>query len=207
VPRTTSPIPQLTVWRGDPDLLAELLSVPGALLDGHFRLLSGLHSDRFIAFSRITSLPGAPEQLADWLLPSLAPLRPDAVLAPSTAGVGLGWAISQRLAVPLHLATLDDAGRPESLLGEEDLSGRSVLLVNDVVTTGDGLLALAELVRERGGNACGATWFLSRSESELSERIGAPTVALAGLPLPAWPEGECPLCAEGIAVTEATDLN
>jgi orotate phosphoribosyltransferase len=207
VSRTTAPIPRLTVWRGDPDVIADLLSLPGALLEGHFRLLSGLHSDRFVAFSQITAKPGVPELLADWLLPSLGAMRPDAVLAPSTAGVGLGWAIAQRFGVPLHLATLDAPGRPEAVLGEQDLNGASILLVNDVVTTGDGLVALAELVRERGAEVGAATWFLSRSDVELSERIGAPSIALARLPLQTWHERECPLCAAGIEATEATDLN
>lgn len=204
---TTDSIPRLTVWRGDPDVLAELLSLPGSLLTGHFRLLSGLHSDRFVAFSRITTKPGAPELLADWLLPSLAALRPDAVLAPSTAGVGLGWAIAQRLGAPLYLATLDASGRPETVLGEHDLTGMSILLVNDVVTTGDGLVALADLVRACGAEVSAATWFLSRADIDLTERIAAPSVALARLPLQVWNESECPLCAAGVEVTAATDFN
>ncbi len=83
----------------------------------------------------------------------------------------------------------------------------SVLLVNDVVTTGDGLVALADLVRACGAAVSAATWFLSRADIELTERIAAPSVALARLPLQVWDESECPLCAAGVKVTEATDLN
>ena len=43
----------LVLHRGDPYALAELLALPGAIMEGHFQLLSGLHTDRFVAFSRI----------------------------------------------------------------------------------------------------------------------------------------------------------
>jgi hypothetical protein len=59
---------------------------------GHFALLSGLHTDRFLAFSRIADDPAALQTIAGWLAPSIALLLPDALVAPSTAGVGLGWA-------------------------------------------------------------------------------------------------------------------
>jgi orotate phosphoribosyltransferase len=203
----TSASPTLTVWRGDPDAVVELLSLPGALLTGHFRLLSGLHSNHFIAFSRIAGQAGAVELLSDWMVPSLAPLRPDLVLAPSTAGVGLGWSLAQRLGCPLGLASLDAQGRPAGLLGEESIAGRSVLLVNDVVTTGDGLSALAALVRQRDANVAAATWFASRAEVDVASRIGAPTVVVADLHLDTWSADECPACANGLTLDESLDLN
>lgn len=203
----TSASPFLTVRRGEPDAIVELLSLPKALLEGHFRLLSGLHSDRFIAFSRIAREPEALDLLASWMLPSLAPLRPDCVLAPTTAGVGLGWALAQRLSSPLQLAGLDSKGRPAGLLGEQDIAGQSVLLVNDVVTTGDGLSALADVVRERGGEVVGATWFLSRAKADVGARIDAPTVTIGDLELNAWPAEKCPLCGDGLEAEEALDLN
>jgi len=203
----TSASPTLTVRRGDPDAIVELLSLPGVLLTGHFRLLSGLHSDRFIAFSRISSEPGALELITAWMAPSLAPLRPDSVLAPSTAGVGMGWSLAQRLGCPLQLSSLDGEGRPSGLLGEDDIAGQQVLLVNDVVTTGDGLVALAEVVRQREAEVVGAAFFLSRSDVDLYTRVGAPAVSIGDLQLPTWPARECPLCADGLELQEALDLN
>jgi orotate phosphoribosyltransferase len=184
-----------------------LLALPDVLLSGHFQLLSGRHSDRFLAFSRIAKEPGAIDLLAKWLAPSLAPHRPDLVLAPSSAGVSLGWALARQLGCPLQLASLDDEGRPAGLIGEADIADRAVLLVNDVLTTGKGLEALAQLVRERGAHVAAASWFLTRSPLKVAEGIDAPTVSIGTIELPSWRRAECRLCASGELHQEALDLN
>lgn len=198
---------RLNVHRGDPAAVAELLACPGALLEGHFELLSGLHADRFVAFSRIAGEDGALDLVAGWLHPSVAPTAPSAVVAPSTAGVGLGWTLARKLGIPLHLADLDDRGRARGLLGEPDITEGRMLLVNDVATTGQGLLALAETVRGRGAEVAAATWFVSRSNQDFSDLLDAPVFTICELTLPAWHEGDCPHCAASEPLQLAIDLN
>jgi hypothetical protein len=53
-----------------------LLAHPGAVLHGHFALLSGLHTDRFLACSHIAKDSRALGKIADWLIPCLAPQAP-----------------------------------------------------------------------------------------------------------------------------------
>jgi orotate phosphoribosyltransferase len=197
----------LVLHRGDPVAVADLLALPGAVLHGHFELLSGLHTDRFIAFSRIANEPGALGLVADWLSPSLVVLLPTVVIAPSTAGVGLGWAIAQRLGVALHLASLDRSGRPDGVIGDPDLRGERFLLVNDVVTTGTGLAGLARTVRDAGGEVAAAAWFASRCPVDVHAAVGAPVVSVADVDMPAWPAADCPACAAGTPVAPALDLN
>jgi orotate phosphoribosyltransferase len=195
------------VHLGDPRMVSELLATPGALLDGHFGLLSGQHSDRFVAFSRIAADVAALDVLAAWLLPTVAAGAPDVVIAPRTAGVALGWTLARRLSAPLHLASVDDQGRPDGLLGSPDLRGARVLVVNDVVTTGDGLRALARLVDSAGASAVGAAWFLSRSEIAISADLGVPTAHVVTAELPSWPCEECSLCRENVHLVPGLDLN
>jgi orotate phosphoribosyltransferase len=192
---------------GDPDAVIDLLGRPGVLRAGHFRLLSGLHADRFVVFSRLVEDDHALDMIAGWLLPTIAPWAPDVVIAPSTAGVALGGAIGRRLGAPLELASLDDQGRPNGLLGSPDLDGRRTLLVNDIVTTGDGMAALAEVASQAGATVCGGAWFLSRSEVAVHDRIGAPTASVGYLDLPATRSSECPDCADHRPLEDALDLN
>lgn len=192
---------------GDPRSVEEMLLAPQALLDGHFSLLSGLHTDRFLAFSRIADNPEWLQRIARWLAPSLEPLLPDALLAPSTAGVGLGWALARMLGVPLHLALLDPHGRACEILGAPLLTGQRVLLINDVVTTGRGLRALSEVVAGAGGDVVGASWFASRSEVDAGAMIGQPTTWVTTVDLPAWPAHDCPLCLGQTALQQGLDLN
>ena len=184
-----------------------MLARPGVLLEGHFRLLSGLHSDRFLAFSGIAAEAANTKLLATWLAPAIEPRRPDIVLAPSTAGVALAAALARRLGTSLALASLGGDGRPDALIAAADVEGRSVLLVNDVVTTGEGLERLAGLVRRHGGEVSGAAWFLSRSAVDVSARIEAPTESVGDIELSAWESHSCPLCEGGVALQDGVDLN
>lgn len=193
--------------RGDPNAVSQLLQLPGALLHGHFKLLSGAHTDRFFAFSTVARRDGALDDISGWLAPHVEPLGAQMVIAPTTAGVGLGWTLATHLGIPLHLATLDDEGRATGILGEPDLVGKQVLLVNDVVTTGHGLTALSAAVTDRGGHPCGACWFLTRSPVDVTRMLGVPSFAVAEWDLPAAPAAECPQCADGDVAERALDLN
>jgi len=197
----------LRAYLGDPSMVVDYLARPGVLRTGHFRLLSGLHADRFVAFSRLVDDPHALSAIAGWLTSVVAPWMPTAVLAPSTAGVALGSALGRRLGAPLHIARLDDSGRPDGLLGGVDLCDQQVLLINDVVTTGDGMAALAVVARAAGANVAGGAWFLSRTDVPVSERIEAPTTCVGLLELPAAALEQCAGCRGEEPLEDALDLN
>lgn len=192
---------------GDPSAVVDLLARPGVVRGGHFRLLSGLHSDTFIAFSGIAADTAALESIADWMLGNVAVWEPTDVLAPSTAGVGLASTIARRVSAQLHLADLGSAGRPQGILGGSLSPGSRVLLVNDVVTTGAGLRALAHQVGAIGASVAGAAWFVSRGLVDVSAELGVPTAHIADLDAPAWPAEACRLCACSAPLEDALDLN
>jgi len=173
----------------------------------HFELLSGLHTEHFIAFSQIARDRDSRDRLAAWLHAAVASWGPTVVLAPSTAGVALGASLAAHLSVPLHLAQLDRAGRAEAVLGAPELKGERVLLVNDGVTTGTGLEALAAVVQAADAVVCGAGWFASRDEVDVEGLIGAPTASVCDLPLDAWQADRCPQCSAGVPAELALDLN
>jgi orotate phosphoribosyltransferase len=191
---------------GDPAAVRYMLSLPGVLRTGHFDLLSGLHSDTFLAFSGIASDSEALRQVVSWMAPSIAPWGADVVFAPSTAGVALAGGLALELQLPLALTTLSPGGRALGVLGDIDLGLRRVLIVNDVLTTGKGLAALRRIVENGGGEVVGSAWFLTRSD-------GAPqpplmrSQSVASARMPAWPAAECQMCADGMTAEVAIDLN
>lgn len=206
VPASTDSI-SLRAQLGDPRSLAAYLDRPGVLRSGHFQLLSGLHSNHFLAFSAIAEDSEAVDDIASLLLPSILPWQPSIALAPSTAGVTLGAALADRLGVGLYLASLDEQSRPVGIVGEPEISDERVLLINDVVTTGQSLVALAGMVRERSGQVVGSAWFAARSDIDVAEMIEAPTAYLLSLDLRAVPADRCPACARGTEAEDAIDLN
>lgn len=198
----------LTSRLGDPGEVADYLARENVYLDGHFELLSGLHSPSFIAFSWLARDEAALAEIADTLAELTSTWMPDAVIAPSTAGVSLGSALAVRASVPLYLASLDDQSRADGIVGAPELADRRVLLVNDVVTTGQGLRQLANVVTAAGAGIAGAAWFVSRAPIDVAELIGTDNLAyLADLDLESYAAAECPLCSFGDESCLAIDLN
>jgi orotate phosphoribosyltransferase len=207
VTASTLDFPLLDVRCGDPALVRDLLARPGVVEHGHFELLSGLHSDAFVRFSALARDEEALRSIADWLTPSIKPWEVDAVVAPVTAGVALGWTLARLLAAPLHLATVGPSGRALETGALPDLTAQRVLIVNDVVTTGAGMTALASAVRDAGGEVAGAAWFASRATIDVAPMIAAPVVYVVGIELPAVAVEVCELCRREVIVERATDLN
>lgn len=203
---STLDLPLLDVRRGDPALVRDLLAREGVIEQGHYQLLSGLHSDAFIRFSALARDDEALRCIGDWLTPSLKPWEVDAIVAPSTAGVALAWSLALRLAAPLYLAAPGDDGRASGTTSSE-LPGRRVLLVNDVVTTGAGMAALGRLVEHAGAEIAGAAWFASRSPVDVEGMIAARTAFVVSLTLAAVAAEDCQLCQHEIPLERATDLN
>lgn len=204
---STLDLPLLDVRRGDPALVRDLLAREGVIEHGHYQMLSGLHSDVFIRFSALARDEEALRCIGDWLTPSLKPWAVDALVAPATAGVALAWTLALRLAAPLHLTAPGDHGRASGIASNQEIEGRRVLLVNDVVTTGAGMTALARLVEDAGAEIAGAAWFASRSRADVESMIGAPTAFVVALALEAVRAEECELCQHEIPLERATDLN
>ena len=192
---------------GDPPKVSRLLASGGALREGHFRLLSGLHTDVFLAFSAVAADPSNLDEIASWLGPTVDAWTPDAVLAPSTAGVGLAATLARRISAPLHLAAIGADGRPSDVLGSVLPPAARVLVVNDVSTTGTAIGALARIARSHGADVVGAVWFASRN-LEVGDDFGFPTAHVVNVNLQAFAAGDCPQCSAGLDTMEdALDLN
>src|SRR5574337_1168905 len=123
MPETLAPAtpPLLHARLGDPRLLAEMIVDDDAVAEGHFELLSGAHSDRFIRFSRIASEQDHLGAVTESLLPTVAAWLPTAVVAPATAGVALATSLASRLGLPLFLASVGQDGRATDIEHAEAL--------------------------------------------------------------------------------------
>jgi orotate phosphoribosyltransferase len=148
---------------------------------------------------------GTLDDVAGWLLPTVAAWEPSVVIAPSTAGVGLASTLARRVGARLFLATTDANGRPDGLLSEPKLDGDRALLVNDVVTTGLALRALGELAARAGASIGGAAWFATRHQA-----VDIPferTAHVVDVALDAWDADVCELCQSSVELEDALDIN
>jgi len=199
--------------RGLPELLFRALADTGALLRGHFGLYGGKHTEYFIRFRALSRDRELLGQVADHLVARVEP-GVATVIVPESAGFFLGDAIAQRLNATVAVARTDLQRRPgRTLFNGAVHRGDSVLVVNDVVTTGTSLEPLLDLAADRGATVAGVLVFGALDGPgfrAVLNRRGVPGEHLleAG---PAWQlalPDQCPACARGLVpLVPAAELN
>src|SRR5699024_3539903 len=113
----------------------DLFRQSGALLEGHFKLSSGLHSDRYLQSALVLQYPDFAAQLGAALAGKTRHLQATAVLSPALGGIVIGQEVGRALQVRALFAERQDGRlslRRGFTLGPED----RVLIVEDVITTG-----------------------------------------------------------------------
>lgn len=181
------------------DELLDLFRRSGALLEGHFRLSSGLHSAGYLQCALVLSYPGHAEMLGRAIAERLRPFRPTVVLSPALGGLVIGHEVGRALGVRALFAERQDGVmtlRRGFTLAETD----RVAVIEDVVTTGKSTRETMQVAAAAGGQIVAAGSIVDRGEGH--DDLGVPFVALFDIALPTYqPEG-CPLCAQGLPVTK-----
>ena len=165
----------------------------GALLQGHFQLSSGLHSDRYLQCALVLASPDAAEQLGRALVKKL-PTKPDLIVSPAMGGLMIGHEVARALGVR-HFFTERVDGVMTLRRGFSLQPGQKVVVVEDVVTTGKSTKEVFEVIRAAGASVVAACSIVDRSEGKAD--LGAPYAALWTVAVPAWSPDGCPLCRAG----------
>jgi len=179
------------------DELLDLYRRSGALLEGHFRLTSGLHSPGYLQCALVLQHPQHAEALGRALAERTRGWRATAVLSPALGGVVIGHEVARALGVRAIFAERQDGAlmlRRGFIIGETD----RVLVVEDVVTTGGSTRETMQVARAAGGQVVGAASIVNRSQAKFDE----PYVSLLEIELPTYEPDKCPLCAQGMPVVK-----
>jgi orotate phosphoribosyltransferase len=171
----------------------------GALLEGHFRLTSGLHSPGYLQCALVLQHPAEAEACGAAIADGVRALGADVVLSPALGGIVIGQEVARALGVRAMFAERQD-GKLTLRRGFSLSPGEKVLVVEDVVTTGGSTQETIDVARAAGARVVGAAAIIDRSGGQ--QRIDVPFHALATVALPTYEEGTCPLCAEGQPVVK-----
>lgn len=169
----------------------------GAYLTGHFRLSSGLHSDRYLQCARLLMWPDRAEKAGRELAEKLAPGSPRAVVSPAIGGIVIGHEVARALGVRALFAERKD-GAFLLRRGFTLSPGERVVVVEDVFTTGGSTREVCAAVESAGGTVVAVGSLVDRGLPADAFRV--PAASLLCLDVPAWPEKDCPLCARGVAL-------
>lgn len=172
----------------------------GALLEGHFRLSSGLHSPHFLQSTAVFQHPEHARPLARALAEKLRPFEPDFVIGPAIGGVVLGYLVAEELGARAVFAEKDEAGgmfiRPGLLVRP----GERFVAVEDVVTTGGSVRRAIQAAAGRGAELVAVGAVVDRSPEPPG--FGVPFFSLARFVPETYPPEDCPLCRAGRPLRE-----
>jgi len=183
----------------DQTTVLSLFKESGALLEGHFKLSSGLHSSKYLQCALVLQHPKSAEQLGKTLADALRDLRPTVVLSPALGGLIIGHEAGRALGVRAIFAERQEGVltlRRGFMLAETD----RVLVVEDVLTTGGSTRETIQVARAAGGHVVGAAAIVDRSGGDA--RFDVPFDALVDVDLPTYEPDACPLCARGEPVAK-----
>ncbi|MCM3879564.1 MAG: orotate phosphoribosyltransferase [Vicinamibacterales bacterium] len=172
----------------------------GALLEGHFRLSSGLHSTGYLQSALVLQHPPDAAVLASALAERVRSLRPQVVISPALGGLIIGHEVARALGVRAIFAERAGGTALSLRRGFTLGSGERVLVVEDVFTTGKSTRETMDVAREAGGVVVGAAAIIDRSGGTIA--FGVPHETVVQLSLPTYEADECPLCRQGIPVTK-----
>ena len=181
------------------DELLDLFRRSGALLEGHFRLTSGLHSSGYLQCALVLQHPAHAEALGRAIADRTRSLRPTAVLSPALGGVVIGHEVGRALGVRALFAERQDGEltlRRGFVIAEND----RVLVVEDVLTTGGSTRETMQVARASGGQVVGAASIVNRSGGRAE--FDVPFASLIDVDLPTYEPDKCPLCAQGLSVVK-----
>ena len=178
------------------DVLA-LLNKTGALMQGHFRLSSGLHSPNYVQCALLLQSPRNAKAIGEALASKVRALRPQKIVAPALGGVIIGYTVAEALDVPMVFTERKD-GEMTLRRGFKISQGERVVIVEDVVTTGKSTKETADIVAKHGGLLFGYASILNRSGKE--NPFDKPYESLLTLALEMHDEAACPLCKSGVAI-------
>jgi orotate phosphoribosyltransferase len=187
------------------DVQAEVLELfrsTGAYLTGHFRLTSGLHSAEYLQSALVLQHPRHAEELGRRLAGRVSGLAGsksiDVVAAPAIGGLIIGHEVARALRARFLFTERDPSGKMTLRRGFAVTPGETVVVVEDVVTTGGSTREVVDIFKAQGAMPVAAASIIDRSGGKAD--VGVPRVALVTLNVISHDPSACPLCAQGLPV-------
>jgi orotate phosphoribosyltransferase len=180
-----------------------------ALLEGHFKLSSGNHSQFYLQSAKVLEDPKTAAQLAQALAAQIkeSGITVDTICAPALGGLIAGYALASALGVRYIFAERVE-GEMTIRRGFEVAKDEKVLICEDIITTGGSAMEAAGVVERLGGTvvayaALANRGFCQRQNSDIERKSNCklpadlPFFALADFDFEMYSPDACPLCKEG----------
>lgn len=180
----------------------QLLVETKAVLEGHFLLTSGLHSPLYVEKFNVLQHPEYTEKLCKELAERFKNKGVQTVMGPMTGGILLAHEVGKALGTRA-IFTEREKGKMTLRRGFCIKPSERVLIVEDIVTTGGSVQEVVDVVKAAGGEIVGVGLLVDRSGGKAEFGVPKEDVqALLNLEVPTYEPETCPLCKEGVPMTE-----
>ena len=181
----------------------ELLRESEAMLEGHFLLSSGRHSDKYFQCAKLLQYPDrtteALTSLAERIKADMKKLALDAVAGPAMGGIIVAWELGRQLGLRSFFTERNEEGEMSLRRGFEIRQGERILIVEDVITTGKSFGECAAVLKKLGAEIAAIACIVDRraADSKSPEETTWPIYAACKAEAKNWDAGSCDLCRQG----------
>jgi orotate phosphoribosyltransferase len=177
----------------------KLLKSAGALLEGHFLLTSGNHSDTYIQCALLLSRPEIAHEFMDDIARRFSAEDIDTVVAPAVGGIIVSYEVA-RLLGKRAIFLERERGTMTLRRGFHIKKRERVLIVEDVITTGGSVLEVGDVIVEAGGIVTAYASIVNRSSGRFTPI--EPYYYCLEMDVPIYQPEACPLCAQDVPLVK-----
>jgi orotate phosphoribosyltransferase len=187
--------------------IINLLKESGAMLEGHFLLTSGRHSDRYFQCAKLLQYPalsaaalaGVVERIREDI--GLGKIEVDAVVGPAMGGIIVAYELGRQLGIPAFFTERDETGTMTLRRGFEVRPGQRILISEDVITTGKSSGECAAVLEALGAKITALACVVDRRAPGAGD-ITWPLYQAIRVSVENWDADDCALCEKGIPVVK-----
>ena len=179
--------------------ILDILIKTNAILEGHFLLTSGMHSNRYVEKFRLIEQPKSLDLVCSAMADLYKNQEINLILGAAIGGILISGGVGRELNLK-HIFT----ERVNSIMrlrrGFEINKNSKVLIVEDIVTTGGSIIELINIVNKNNGEIVGITSILDRNEKLID--FSFPYKTLVQYPVQSWDVSACPECLKNNPITQ-----
>ncbi len=180
---------------------SEILNIfkdSGAMLEGHFLLTSGRHSDKYMQCARLFENYKYSELAAKDIAQAFKDDKIDIVAGPALGGIILAYEVSRQMNIRNIFAERDNKGNMALRRGFNINKGDRVLITENVITTGGSVVEVMDVLKKAGADIAGVALVVDRTNGMID--FGVKTHAVLSMEVISWEKEDCPLCKKDMPI-------
>lgn len=186
------------------DKVIEILRESEALLEGHFLLSSGRHSEKYCQCAKLLQHPDKAEKVISVIVDKIKDVDFDIIVGPAMGGVLVSYELARQTGKPGIFAERVD-GKMTIKRGFEVKKGDKVIISEDVVTTGKSSFEVVEVLRKLGAEVVALCCIVDRRAKDVKTEL--PIYSAVKLEIESYEKENCPLCAKGVPYVKPGSRN